>query len=496
MDNKPQTDNQPEPIDPRPAIDLQAIYGRNAINSQGNINIPTRTSTSGDASAALNNIDLPQKKKYAAIAIIIGLLLAILLGVIFVFDNIPKPIDSKYTYIDINKKCPALKDNIAKISVSEIGNNSLVLTNSGDLYAIYGIKTPAYPTGGDLGSCLKIDELSGVKDITRYFDSNGSVNYNKIKLSDGSIKAFDLFVSDGDYSMYDRLSAKVSKGRFPLEDEAFAANVAKYKISKYYALDDGRSLFFVDPDNNVYNDKFSKVIDGKSFGSEIRIISVDNSSKDINIASDNYVYTFSNISTYNLANSQTPKTSTMKLTNTATNFYGVKTSDIRQIIYSEGYKVDKEGYYYVITNGGMIYRFESKVQTSDVLSAYFANPQILYLALIVYIVCLAVMIILAYRGENSGFFAGLGKLILAVIILLVVAVVIRAVQHKAIDLSLINVGAILVSTFVYFVQYFIIKKVVWMILHKTNINSKLVFALVYALVSLVIAVIAFKTIRG
>lgn len=247
-------------------------------------------------------------------------------GVAFVFDNIPKPIDDKYTYIDINKKCPALKDNIAKISVDEIANNSLVLTNNGDLYAIYGIKTPAYPTGSDLGSCLKIDELSGVKDVTRYYDSNGSVEYNKIKLSDGSIKTFDLFVSNGNYSIYDSLSAKVSKDKFPLEDEAFSANVAKYKISKYYTLDDGRNLFFVDPDNNVYNDKFSKVIDGKDFGLEVRIISTNKSFKDINIASDNYVYTFSNISTNNLANSQPP---TMKLTNKATIFYGVKASDIR-----------------------------------------------------------------------------------------------------------------------------------------------------------------------
>lgn len=35
MDNKPQSDNQPEVIDTRPTIDLQAIYGRNAINTTG-----------------------------------------------------------------------------------------------------------------------------------------------------------------------------------------------------------------------------------------------------------------------------------------------------------------------------------------------------------------------------------------------------------------------------------------------------------------------------
>jgi len=138
---------------------------------------------------------------------------------------------------------------------------------------------------------------------------------------------------------------------------------------------------------------------------------------------------------------------------------------------------------------------DSSVQSANTastisISSSVTNTVMLYALLIIAgtsIISLAITIILAYRGETNSFSSGLKKMLIFMLLLTIALAAFSTLSGNQNNLSVLSLIPLAIACLVYFTAYFVLKRTVWFILHKTNIRSKIVFAVIYSLIYFVIA---------
>lgn len=457
------------------------IVGNVSMQRLG-VKVPiTNTSTNDQANVATDTV---VKKKYFSIITMITSLVLILVGLLMYFDN-PYALTYKQNlYIDMAKTCPALKNNIAKVKIDSTLGHNVVITKSGDLFYFFGfgdIKSSGYNTG----DCVKINEVSNAKDAVLEFLGI------TVLLNDNTIKSYTVIILDKKVTV---LESRAST-KFPLSDAKYYDNVAKYNVKQYFYLDDNSDLFFIDSHNNVYDEKFNKYIDGSVFDSDIIPVTSYDKSQNIIFASKKYIYEFNNTGKLDTTGGIYKFTDKATLKKKLSNFYGVKASDIKQINFEDHFYNDVDSFYNVMTNDGNVYRFvENKLTTSDYITSISSASKYIYIIGGISIAVLVGIITLSYRGERKKYSWGLIRAFFLMVFLNIVTAIFglfvigKSVLSRYVSIK--GVFSIIIATFVYFTFYFIMKKIVWAMMHKANVRSKVLFAIVYLLsYSIVMAII-------
>lgn len=401
-------------------------------------------------------------------------------------------------YLDIASKCPVLKDNISKLTTAKSQGYSLIVTKNGDLYFL-----PLPQSGSStqrLTNCEKINNVSNIKDIMMQKDESSRIIGFKLLFKDNTTKTYQTpsISLKGELKLYEN---KNDNSAFPLSDAMYSDGIAKFNIKKYFSFDEDSRIFFVDSNNNIYNDDFEKYIDGSIFDSDIRLLSSDDYSiHGLIIASEKYVYIFKDKMTVKDEFGLSPKAlHKANFIEKKTNFYNIEVKDIHKIDFNKDYKIDKEGYYYVTTNKGDIYRFVRQESVSNkIATVHIDNALLIYMIIGIFLIIIISSTILSYRGETKSYLEGLPKMLLLAITLgSVVAISKLILESKGIlphdkDLTFIDGLILLAGALAYFTIYYIVKKITWFIIHKSNIRSKLLYAVIYILVYTILLVTIIK----
>lgn len=437
------------------------------------VNAPALNSTENSFEVDKNGM---VKKNNVLIAIILSILGLITAGLVLALlgsflvgykDNI---------YIDIAKTCPALKDNILKIAVDTSAGENVVATKGGELYYLYGYeKNSLIPY--TVGDCYKISGASGITDVILsgsvvhlVFNDKTSGTY-QISGEDGVYSATKKeYKQNNDYNIF-RYSSITSlfdgTRNFPLTDEKYSANVAQYKIKNYLFV--GKSPYFIDSQNNIYDKAFTKVINGSTFDSDIVPVSENDF---IIVKSNKYVYIFDTDD---------------KFQTKSETFYGIKASDINHIYL--GGLFGKASQYFVLTNDGNSYRF------SDVSTVIKGIQKTKYIIPVLCgnILCCLLVIILSYRGEEKKFGEGYKKMVL---VMFIVTPIFNVLDKGWIGLlSIWSLVTPFISALLIFSVYFVVKKLIWTFMHKSRCHSFVLFATVYILLMVIFILLGMNALK-
>lgn len=444
-----------------------------------------------NADAQQNNENNIIKNKYLLIFSIIGFLILIITSLILYFENPYIFGNSGNVFINIEKTCPELKNNISKINLDTFSGENIVLSKSGDVYFLIGIGDIS-SSGLKLGDCRRVKELSNVKDIAP--EALGAT----VRFNDDSINSYTMFVDKGKYYF---LKVDYDEA-FPLEDDKYKENVLKFKINKYFYLNHDSVLLFVDNKNNIYNDDFEKYINGSIFDSEIlSISSYDNEISTI-ITTKNYVYTINNVRkksdvkidklSYKTI-SKDYYTNVGELDSKDKTYYGIKAGDIKQIYLDKHYL--EESYYYIVRSDGNFYKFLENQSTIGSFKS-LAEYKYFNILLAVYIVAMTIFILLSYMGEKNRYIKGFKKAFIFILISNIALAIYGGVVISKYELASLftirKILSILLTSLIYFTYYYFMKRFIWLIMHKSMNRSRIIFAIVYVLINIIITIIIFR----
>lgn len=412
----------------------------------------------------IKNIDMAEKKANPILGlVIVTVMLMIIATLSFLNRTSISNFAAGYTggsYIDIDKTCPVLKNNISKMYIYSKNGLGLTITKNGDLYYLF----IAASDGNKLGDCRKISGVSNVQ------DTEASSALKVLRLKDGKVITYwikhdndkyyaTLLRTQAGYEPYQNIPLALSTNQYINAEDAISHNIKNY-------ISSDTEMYFVDNDNNVYDRYFKKAIDGSVFDSAITPISSDDKyqNKQMTFKSDKFIYHFD---------------SQGKFINKEEKLFGISPADVNQTYTNTGNE------HYVMTNDGNFYLFkENSFSLKYLANSVFAGVSLLNIIIGTLLFAIAIMIIISYLSEHSNYFSGYGKIFGAT---LVIAILWAFVNRS---LSLMP----FVSTFIYFSFYFIVMKLVWLLMHKINSRSKLLFALIYILLISIICLATIFTI--
>ncbi len=402
------------------------------------------------------------------VSIILGLLSLIAVGLSIYFNN-PNILGYEGNiYLDIAKTCPALKDNILKMDFDSTLGRNLVVTKSNELYYLVGVGN-IESSGLRVGDCGKIKELNNVKDIQAGYSFH---NYVLVTFNDGSSNSYSINLWEGKYNILEIPESNTNL-LSPLADNEYSSNMSKYKIKSHFYINTIRKPHFIDDSNNIYNTKFIKIIDRSSFDSTIVSATVMSEYNNfIYIKTDKYLYVFN---------------SKGDLIEKQGNYYGVEAADIR-FIHSDGVS-SSDSTYYIVRNDGNFYKFKKNIQTtSDIVGIKRSSSS--YLITLPIIVLLVVFVGLSYHGQKKRYISGIIKAFAIMVVLNVIWGIYGQIKFGGNELfALFTINRLLriiILSIIYFNIYYLLKRIIWALMHKAKTGNLLIFATIYSLIAYIL----------
>lgn len=489
-----------------PDKNIPYILTRNVLNpisddivasgtSVGTVNVPSPTANTeapyiNTRAGAGNNLpplkripkakDMPvgEKKYRVIISTIIGLIITIIGLLILILipsssgfiKNLASFSPQKNLYQDIGAKCPAIKNNIKKVEIDPSSDRNLIVTKTGDLYIFIGINNME-SSEYKAGDCYKSDKISNLNDAVT------SESYTSFQQKDGTLTYGDFYSEKTYYRLF--ILGENTFGNFPLLYPKNATNIKKLDINRYFYQSDHEKTFFIDTKNNIYDDNFNKLIDGLIFDSEITpVSSVQEKNNVIYIGTKSFIYQFN-------INNKIDGTTSATLNKKTDALFGNKADDIVQVI-----STDDKAQTYIVTKDGKIYQSQDTKTITTTTKTSSQNQTIIILLFGLYLIGLLLIIVLSYNGELKSYASGLQKILILIVTVCVIMAIYGFTTNSPDNITALNVLSAVISGFIYFTSYFITKRIIWFIMHKANVRSKVIFGVMYILLYIVFAEIS------